>query len=88
LGELIGYGVRSVRDFTDALVDAELLHVRRERQADGCERIYYAPGPALAPHRSDQAGRPREAEIAKSRGEQLARRAALRGEATGDAPNG
>jgi hypothetical protein len=47
LGELIGYDVRSVRDFTDALVDAALLHVRRERQADGCERIYYAPGSAL-----------------------------------------
>jgi hypothetical protein len=42
LGELIGYDVRSVRDFTDALVDAELLHVRRERQTDGYERIYYA----------------------------------------------
>jgi len=47
LADLTGYDVRSVRDFATTLVTAALVHVRRERQRDGTERIYYAPGPAL-----------------------------------------
>jgi len=39
-----GYTSRSVRDHVEVLERAGVIRVRRERRANGTERIYYAPG--------------------------------------------
>jgi hypothetical protein len=40
-----GYTSRAVRDYVDVLERGGVLRLRRERQRNGADRIYYAPGP-------------------------------------------
>jgi hypothetical protein len=44
LGRFTGWSTRAVRDQADSLERGGFIRVRRERRADGSERILYAPG--------------------------------------------
>ena len=44
IAQFSGYSSRAVRDYVDVLERGGLLRLRRERQANGADRIYYAPG--------------------------------------------
>ena len=44
IASFTGYSSRAVRDYVAALEAAAIVRLRRERRADGGERIFYAPG--------------------------------------------
>jgi hypothetical protein len=65
-----GWSIRAVREQTESLERGGFVSIRRERRADGSERLFYAPGHATLSALSDFVGAlpARTGEAASSRG--------------------